>query len=207
MSSLMAASMHSSAAAQTGSAQYQAVSAELQGQSIGAAAAQQNASLRSSSLAREAVTSLDITAPSDGVVLTQDPGSLLNQDVAAGQPLLDLADTTPAMVRVYVPVSALDRIPPGSEVALALPDRFSILRMPLAPFGGDAEALPAGLIPQQNYQGIKLPVFYCSRITLPASSGKALFGAAGQAKIFGARRSMAARFYAALANLTKAHFW
>jgi putative peptide zinc metalloprotease protein len=207
MSSLMAASMHSSAAAQTGSAHYQAVTAELQGQSIGAAAAQQNASLRSTSLAGEAVSSLEITAPSDGIILTQDPGSLLNQDVDAGQPLLDLASAGPPVVRVYVPVSALDRITPGSEVALVLPDRFSVLRMPLAQFGGDAEALPEGLIPKQSYKGIKLPVFYCSRMTLPGSAGNALFGVSGQAKIFGERRSLAARGFTILANLAKAHIW
>jgi putative peptide zinc metalloprotease protein len=207
MSSLLAASMHSSAAAQTGSAQYQAVTAELQGQSIGGAAAQQNASLRSTSLAREAVSSLEITAPSDGVVLTQDPASLLNQDVDAGQSLLDLANAGPPVVRVYIPVSALDRIAPGSEVALALPDRFSIVRMQLAPFGGDAEALPDGVIPRQNYKGIKLPVLYCSRMPLPASVGKVLFGDSGQAKIFGERRSLVARIYSILANLTKAHVW
>jgi putative peptide zinc metalloprotease protein len=207
MSSLMASQMHSSAAAQTGNAQYQAVSAELQGQSIGGAAAQQNASLRSTSLAGEAVSSLVITAPSDGVVLTPDPGSLLNQDVAAGQTLLDVADSGSPMVRIYIPVSALDRIATGSEVALALPDRFSILRLALGPFGGDAQALPDGLIPRQKYQGIKLPVFYCSRIALPASAGKALFGVSGQAKIFGERRSLAARGFTTLANLTKAHIW
>jgi putative peptide zinc metalloprotease protein len=207
MSSLMAGSMHSAAVAQTGNAQYKAIAAELQGQSISAAAAQQIASLRSTSLAHEALSSLEITAPSDGVVLTHDPGSLLNQDVAAGQPLLDLASAAPPMVRIYIPVSALDRIPPGSEVALALPDQFSILRMPLAPFAGDAENLPEGLIPQQNYKGIKLPVFYCSRMMLPASSSKALLGASGHAKIFGERRSLAARGLTILANLTKAHIW
>jgi biotin carboxyl carrier protein len=207
MSSLMAASMHSSASAQAGSAQYQAVSAELKGQSIGPAAAQQNASRHSTSLAGEAVSSLEITAPSAGIVLTQDPGSLLYRNVAAGQSLLDLASAAPPVVRVYIPVSALDRITPDSEVALALPDRFSILRIPMAPFGSDAEALPAGLIPKQKYQGIKLPVFYCSRMALPASARNALFGVSGPAKIFGERRSLAARGYTILANLAKAHVW
>jgi multidrug efflux pump subunit AcrA (membrane-fusion protein) len=207
MSSLMAASMNSSATAQVGSAKYQAISAELQGQSIGAAAARQNASLRSTSLAQEAVSSLEITAPSDGIILTHDPGSLLNQDVAGGQPLLDLADPGPPMVRVYIPVSDLDRISPGSEVALSLPDRFTILRMPLAPYAGNAEALPTGLIAKQKYQGIKLPVFYCSHMELPASIGTTLFGASGKAKIFGARRSLAARGYTTLTNLAKAHVW
>jgi putative peptide zinc metalloprotease protein len=207
MSSLMAASMHSSAAAQAGNAQYQAAFAELKGQSIGPAAAQQNESRRSTNLAREAVSTLQLTAQIDGVVLTQDPGSLLGRDVAAGQSLLDLASTGSPVVRVYIAVSALDRIASNSEVALALPDRFSILRLPLAPFGSDAEALPAGLIPKQKYQGIKLPVFYCSRIALPASAGNGFFGVSGQAKIFSKRRSLAARGYTILANLTKAHVW
>jgi len=111
------------------------------------------------------------------------------------------------MVRVYIPASALDRVTPGSEVALSLPDRFSILRIPLAPFGGDAVSLPDGLIASQKYQGIKLPVFYCSRMTLPTSAGTPLFGVSGQAKIFGKRRSVAARGFTVLANLAKAHVW
>jgi putative peptide zinc metalloprotease protein len=207
MSSVMAGAMHSSAAAQTESAQFLAISAELQGQSIGGAAAQQEASRSSTSLAREAAASLEIKAPSDGIILTRDPGSLLSQDVAAGQSLLDLANAGPPVVRVYIPVSALDRIPAGSEVAIALPDRFSILRLQLAPFGGDAEALPDGLIPKQNYKGVKLPAFYCSRMPLPASTGNPLFGVAGKARIFGERRSLASRAYTILANLTKAHVW
>jgi len=207
MSSPQASSMRSSATAQTGSAQYRTVSAELKGQSIGPAAAQQNAARRSTSLAGEAVSSLEIVAPADGVVLTQDPGSILYQDVAAGQSLLDLASAASPVVRLYIPVSALDRIKPGSEVALALPDRFSIVRIPLAPFGSDAQTLPAGLIPKQKYQGIQLPVFYCSRMALPASAGSGFFGISGQAKIFGERRSLAARGYTILTNLTRAHLW
>jgi len=207
MSSLMAASMHSSAAAQTGSAKYQAVEAELQGKSIGSAAARQNASLRSTSLARDAVSSLDITAPSDGVVLTQDPGSLLNQDVAAGQPLLDLAADGQRVARVYVPVYALERIHPGDEVAFQLPGRFSVVRLPFAAPGGDAVTLPPGLIANQKYKGVKPPVYYCTRLVLPASAGNPLIGDSGQALIFGDRRSLAARFFEIAADLVKTHIW
>ena len=110
-------------------------------------------------------------------------------------------------MRVYIPVSTLDRIPPGAEVALALPDRFSIVRMTLAAPGGDAVSLPPGLVPSQDYKGIKMPVFYCSRMTLPASAGNPLFGVSGEAKIFGKRRSIAGGLPSPSMNLLKAHVW
>jgi len=207
MSSPMAASMHSRAVAQMSDARYQAITAELHGESIGAAAALQSASAHSTGIAGEAQSALVITAPADGTMVTQDPGALLDQDVGSGRALLDLADAGPRMVRVYLPVSTLDRIPPGAEVALALPGKFSVVRMTLPAPGSDAVSLPPGLIPSQEYKGIKMPVFYCSRMTLPPSAGNPPFGVAGEAKIFGARRSMMERCVTSLYNLAKAHLW
>jgi multidrug efflux pump subunit AcrA (membrane-fusion protein) len=207
MSSPRAAAMDSTATEQTGNAQYQAVSAELRGDSIAGAAAQQTESARLSGIAQQALTALEIRAPLDGIVLTHDPGMLLDQEVGSGQALLDLADAGPRLVRVYIPVSTLDRIPPGAEVALALPDRFSVVRMTLATPGADAESLPAGLATSQNYKGIKMPVFYCSRMVLPPSAGNPLFGISGQAKIFGNRHSIAGRCAISLMNLLRAHLW
>ena len=140
-------------------------------------------------------------------MLTRDPGALLGRDIGSGQSLLDLADEGPRIVTVYVPVSALDRIPPDAEVALALPGSFSIVRMTLAPAGGDPLTLPPGLVANQDYKGIKLPVFYRARMTLPASAGNPLLGVSGQAKIFGKRRSLAGRVVSIALNLFKAHVW
>jgi putative peptide zinc metalloprotease protein len=207
MSSDLAASMGSAAGAQTGNARFRAVSAELHGESIGAAAAEQRASVRSTGMAQEAQSSLEITAPADGTLLTPNPGSLLDQDVGTGQALLEVADAGPRMVRVYIPVSTLDRIPANAEVALALPDKFSVVRMRLAAPAADAENLPAGLVASQDYKGIKMPVFYCSRMALPAAAGELLPGTSGKAKIFGKRRSIAGRFATAAVNLLKAHVW
>ena len=206
MESPTAASMHSSASADIGQASFQAVSAELHGQSIGNAAALQTASIRSSALASEALSSLTLVALADGIVLTHDPDSLLDRNVGSGQGLLDLADVGPRLVRVYIPISALQRIPLRAEVAIALPDRFSIVRMPLSPLGGEEVTLPAGLIAQQDYKGIKLPIFYCARMTLP-SYESTMIGVSGQAKVFGTRRSIAGRISTGLINLLKAHAW
>ena len=79
--------------------------------------------------------------------------------------------------------------------------------MTLPPMGGEAVNLPPGLVARQDYKGIKLPVFYSARMTLPASAANLRFGLAGTAKIFGTRRSLAERFVAVLVNLVKAHVW
>ncbi len=207
MTSPSADSMTDSAMAQTHNAIFHAFNAELQGQSIGPAEAEQDAARRSGLLASEARSLLVVTAPQDAIVLTADPGALLGQSVGSGQTLLKLAGADPRTVRVYVPVSILDRIPPDAEVALALPGSFSIVRMRLAPPGGDAVSLPEGLVHSQEYKGIKMPVFYSSRMTLPASAGDPPFGMAGEAKIFGKRRSLIQRIAISIYDLAKAHVW
>lgn len=207
MSSTSAAAMQSSATAQTGSARFQAYNAQLRGQSIGAAAAEQGGAERFTRLAGEARSKLEVAAPSDGIVLTRTPALLLDQNVASGEPLIEVADAGPRIARVFLPSSALDRIPPGAEVALALPGQFSVLRLTLAPPDGDAVPLPAGLVPTQAFKGIQMATYYCSRMELPAAVGNPMFGVSGEAKIFGERRSLAGRFLTSAFNLLKAHVW
>ena len=207
MESPVAESMSSSANAQTGYARYQAFTAEVDGRSIGTSAAGQNAALQSMAFAREAQSSLTLTSPSTGLVLTRDPQSLLNQSVASGQPLITIAEGSGCAVRVYVGASALDRISPNAQLGLALPGRFSILRMKLAPLEGEPVNLPDGLIARQDYKGIELPVFYSTRMPLPVTENDLPIGLAGHARIFGQRRSLAQRAATVLLNLVKAHVW
>lgn len=207
MSSPIAASMQSSATAQLGSARFQMFNAQLQGRSVGPAAAQHSGASRFAGLAHEAQASLVIAAPTDGIILTQNPGLLLDQEVASGQSLIEMADSGPRFLRVFIPASGLDRISHAAEVAVTLPGEFSVLRRRLPSPGADAVTLPAGLIPQQDYKGIQLAVFYCSRVTLPAAGGNPMFGASGHAKIFGERRSLAERALFIFLNLIKAHIW
>ena len=207
MTSLLSDSMVESAAAQTRTANFQAFNSELQGRSIGPAAAQQNASWRLTSLAAEAQSTLVVAAPENAIVLTENPAALLDRQVGSGQPLLSLAGDGPRAVRIYIPTAALERIPAGAQVALEFPGSFSPVHLTLAQPGGDAQNLPHGLVARQAYQGITLPVFYTARMILPASAGSPRFGVAGPAKIFGVRRSLAGRIFAVAANLVKAHVW
>lgn len=206
MTSYRAASMRSSALAETRNARFKTFDAQVQGRSIGNAAAEQSAARRMTGLADEAQSSLQVTAPADGTVLTENPGLLVDQDVGYGQPLLRVAEGA-RMVRVFIPVSALDRIRPDSEVALALPGQFSLLRLKLTMPAGDPVPLPAGLVPTEKYKGIILPVFYNSLIPLPATAGNRMYGLSGRAMVFGERRSVAGRIGTGIFNLLKAHVW
>jgi putative peptide zinc metalloprotease protein len=206
MSSSAAASMRSAADIEANSARFETFSAELSGKSIGVGAARQNAAAHSSGLAREAERSLVLTAPTSGVVLTKNPSALLDQNVGSGQSLLSVAENGLRTIRIFVPVSSLDSIPAGAQVAIIPPGSFSAIRMTLGPLDGEAVNLPEGLVVKQDYKGIELPTFYSARMVLPASDQLPL-GTAGRAKIFGARHSLFGRFVTIVLNLVRSHVW
>jgi putative peptide zinc metalloprotease protein len=213
ISSDEAAGLTSGAKAATNSASFQAFEAEMQGRSIGGAAAGQEAARRSSMMASEAQASLLITAAKDGTVLTPDPGSLLHQRVGSGEKLLTVASVQSGVaqqsIRLFVPSGALHRIQVGAEIALDPPGRFSIVRGRLPPIDGTMVTLPPGLLAHQDYKGLELPTFYSVRLVVAASTdGAALpLGTAGRAKIFGARRSVFSHYSSMVLNLVRAHIW
>jgi hypothetical protein len=148
-----------------------------------------------------------LRAPVDGIVLTEDPEGLLHQNVSSGQALLTLADAGPRVARVFVPAVSLERVPRDAEIVLAPPGQFSVIRMSLPALEGDAVTLPAGLVAKQDYKGITLPTFYYARLQLAGDAGELPLGMSGEAKIFGARRSLFQRAATVVMNLVHAHVW
>jgi len=206
MSSPAGKSMQAAAAAEGNQARFQVVEAEMRGGSAGTAIAAQEAAQNDLALADEAHSSLIIKAPSDGVILSENPEALLGKYVGSGEPLLDFADAR-RLVRIYIPAAALDRIPDNADVSIMLPGDFSIVSIKLAPPGGEAFELPAGLVSGTKYKGTQTPLFYCSRMPLPASAGSPALGVAGPAKIFGPRHSLAERAIRVVSDLVHAHAW
>jgi hypothetical protein len=206
MSSIQAASMRSAALARSDQAQFDAFNSEVQGQSIGTAAADQTAALRHTQLANEAVSSLVFTAPADGTVLADNPAHLVYENVGYGQPLIRIAEGA-SVVRIFIPVTALPRVPPSAEVALQVPGQFSVTHLRLTPISGEPLALPAGLVSAEKYKGLSLPVFYSAVIPLTEKMGGATYGVSGRAILFGERRSIGQRIGYALSNTIKSHIW
>jgi len=211
MSSADVGGMASSARAAMGTARYHAIEAQLGGQSVGASAAIEEAARRSGSLAEEAQDSLTVKSTVDGRVLTSQPGELIDQQVGSGEPLLTLAGGNSGQedewLRLYIPAGAMNRIQPGDEVAIAPPGHFSVIRTRLMRTEGESATLPQGLVAHQDYKGIVLPTFYCARLKMERGSPLLPLGIAGPAKVFGSRRSLAARIGEVTVDLVRAHVW
>ena len=205
--SLNEASDSEGAAAQVASSQAQVFSAELQHAGLGQALTAQQAARRSVAIAGEEGAQLAVRAPVAGVVATADPQSLLNRDVSTGQTLLTIVDPSQLVARLYLPGSEMDRIRVGDPVSLQLPSQFSEIHGSLGTIEGSTLPLPPGLIADQGYKGIAVPTFYSTRIPLGEQRNGVQPGMSGEAKIFGRRRSLAARIGTTFGNLLHTHFW
>ncbi len=168
LQSLSEASASEEAAAQVASSQAHVFTAELQHSGLGGALAAQHAAQRSSATAREEGAQLAVAAPAAGIIATNDPESLLNRDVTTGKTLLTIVDPSQLVARLYVPVSAMERIRVGDPVSLQLPSQFSEIHGRLGTMEGSAMPLPPGVLADQEYKGIARPAFYTTRMPLQA---------------------------------------
>jgi putative peptide zinc metalloprotease protein len=207
LQSLSEASASEEAAAQVASSQAHVFTAELQHSGLGGALAAQHAAQRSSATAHEEGALLAIAAPAAGIIATNDPESLLNRDVTTGKTLLTIVDPSQLVARLYVPVSAMNRARVGDPVSLQLPSQFSEVRGQLGTLEGSAMHLPPDVLAGQDYKGTALPVFYTTRMPLQAMGNAIRIGMSGQVKIFGRRRTLAARMVTWLGNVLHTHFW
>ena len=207
LTSLNAVSAGGEAAADLASSQAQVFRAELQHTSLGAALTAQQAAQRGVDAARQQATLQNVNAPVAGIVATREPESLLHRDVTAGETLLTVVDPERLVARLYVPVSEMQYLRDGYQVSLQLPSQFAEIYGRLGKMGGSAMPLPAGVLPEQDFKGMVLPVFYTTRMPLDSAGSGVRLGMTGQAKIFGERRSLANRLCIALGNVLHTHFW
>jgi putative peptide zinc metalloprotease protein len=207
MQSINAASANAEARAKIASSQAEVFAAQLQHSGLGEALVEQQAAHRSSALAREETTRLSLTAPETGVISTPEPENLVNRDVTTGQAVLTVIDPTRLVARLYIPASEMARIRSGDRVSLELSSRFTPLHGKLGSMEGSAVQLPVGLLPEQQYRGTALPVFFTTRMPLGATDDTIRTGMSGEAKIFGRRRSIALRVTTAVGNVLRTHFW
>jgi hypothetical protein len=205
LQSMDAASAGEEAASLVAASQASVFTAELEHSGLGEALAAQKVAGRSSAIAREEGAQLAVVAPATGVVATEDPENLLNRDVNLGEPLLTIVDPMHLVARLYVPVSEIDRVRVGDPVALQLPFQFFEIRGRIGTMEGSAVPLPAGLMENQGYKGTALPAFYTTRI--PVEGAQLRPGVSGEARVFGARRSLASRVEIVFANMLRTHFW
>lgn len=157
--------------------------------------------------ARNESQSLIVAAPFDGVVITFSPADLTGKNVGSGEELLKIAKVYPPTIRIFVPVSALDRVQAGDLVACDIKSSFRHLKLRLTALDGAAVSLPEGILASQQYIGIQMPTFYEARITADSVAENLRPGTTGRAIIFGRRRSLLERVYDSLRDLARSYVW
>jgi putative peptide zinc metalloprotease protein len=207
LQSLSAASAGAEAEAMVASSQAHVVTAQLQHSGLGGALSAQQAARSTRATAQEEAALLAVAAPANGVVATSEPESLMDRDVATGQTLLTIVDPSRLVARLYIAVSEMDHVREGDPVSLQLPSQFSQLQGRLGTIEGSALSLPSGILPEHDFKGMVLPVFYTARMPLQPVGDGIRPGISGPAKIFGKRRSVASRIAIALGNVLRTHFW
>lgn len=195
------------AQAQLEFAQSRVADSEVNYRGLGSAVAAREAAVRMSDAAGHESKSLIVTAPFDGVVMTPSPGNLTGRNVGQGEELLKVARVDPPAVRIFVPVSSLDRVQAGDLVACNTNAAFGHLKLRLAALDGAAEPLPAGILPAQQYIGIQMPTFYEARMESTGLGADLRPGTTGRAIIFGKRRSVLERVYDSLRDLARSYVW
>ena len=207
LESLSEAAVRDKAAAAVATSQAGLFTAELHHSGLGEALANQRAAERSSTLAQEEAATLAVTAPASGVVSTADPQNLVNREVTSGQLLLTVVNPKRLAARLYVPVSGMQWVRSGDPVSLQPRSKFKEIHGRLGVMQGSAVALPDGLLSGPEYKGLKLPAFYTTLLPLGEQDDLIQPGMSGPAKIFGSRRSLAARLVTTLGNMVHTHFW
>jgi hypothetical protein len=140
-------------------------------------------------------------------VVTADPEGLLGSNVANGQTLFAIEDESRLVARIFLPAPEMAHIGSADEVALLMPSGFRRFHARLGQIDGSATSLPAGVVDSQQFKGVELPTFYSSRILLPDHLDGFKAGMSGKAKVFGPRRSVAARAVTICSNFLHTHFW
>ena len=207
LQSIHQAGASAEAAAQIAASRATVVTAQLHHSGLGEALAAQQAALGGSAIAEAEGALLSVKAPTAGVVATMDPQNLVSREVTTGATLFRIVDPARLVARLYVPVSAMERIRVGDEVSFQLPSHFREFYGRLGAMEGSAMPLPPGLTTKQEYQGLELPAFYTTRMPFTDDRKDIEPGMSGPAKIFGRRRSLAERVVRAVGNVLHTHFW
>lgn len=173
-------------------AQERAQSALLHYADFGSAAADRERLGQQTRELTSEIASLSVDSPISGTVLTPRLKDKLGAYVSAGTELAEVADLTQVRARIYVSEFDMDKFTSNS------PARFQVdgslhkqdaRIVSIAPVPSD---IAPGLMDLSKYQGQRPPKFYVFELIADNSNGSMRPGMAGTARVYGARRSLAA---------------
>ena len=181
--------------------------AEMKYAGYGAAEQQRIQMAVNRSVIRQQTQSLNVTTPISGLVTTPRVRDLAGQYVPAGTLIAEVADTSVMRARVYVSEPEFRKLQTISGNSLRLDAMWAPVKGAVAAISPTSQSLRPGLMPQPEYQALRLPSFFVVDVILQNTDGKLREGMTGTAKIFGRRRGLLLSMLQPLVDAVARRLW
>ena len=160
-----------------------------------------------SQLLDEQASQLILRSPINGTVMTPGLQNRMGSFVTDGTELAEIGELNQLRARIYVPEFDLRKVAAGEEASLHLDTFFGSRSGRIIEVAPASAEIPAGLIQQSAYKGIRPPSFYVATILLPNSDGELHPGMAGTARIYSERRSLVGMGWEVVSDFLNRKIW
>ena len=164
--------------------------AQVRYSDYGAAQAELQQKVKRAQIARDRERHLTLTAPISGIVLTPHTESLAGSWVTEGTEMLEVADETSLRARIFVSEGDMRTMNQVSGQSLLLESRVRPLHGEYVGISPFTQEVSPGLEEKTAIKGLAPPPHYVAVVLLNNADGSLRSGMSGEAKIFGARRSL-----------------
>jgi putative peptide zinc metalloprotease protein len=157
-------------------------------------------------LTRDKARRLTIRAPFAGVVVAPGIRNLRGAFLTEGSPIAEVHDTSSMRARIYVDESDMNSLARISDESIKLDARVDALRGNIESISPTPVDPDPGLIDPSKFKGLKPPPHYVVSVLI-ANDGSLRSGMSGQAKLFGARRSVMGMIWRPIADFAGRKIW
>jgi multidrug resistance efflux pump len=194
-------------------ARARATKAQLSYVSFGASEREREQAEQRAALLQDEVSALDLRAPIAGVVTTPKTGNLLGSSMQEGADVIEIADDSAMLARIYVPEFDIGEVQKrfestaGVAAEMHFDGLFRSRPAQVAALAPVSSAMAPGLAHVQDYKGIPTPHFYEVIVRTENGAGDLREGMTGTAKIFVGRRPLLVSAYLVARDFIGRKLW
>ena len=158
-------------------------------------------------LLRDQIAQLTPSSDIAGVVVTPQIKDRLGSYLLAGDEVAEVSDMSVMRARIFLSESELRKVRVGSRAKIHVQGMFSTLEGSVIAIAPTTAEIPAGVMEQEQYAGLRALRYYAVDIDVPNRGSDLKIGMTGEAKVILERRSVAARLAEAATDFVARKMW
>ena len=162
---------------------------------FGAANEERNGLAKQANALQTEVSNLEVVSPISGVVLTPRLADQMGSYAPEGTTLAEIADLSTMRARIFVSEHDLYKLAVGSPAHIQVDGLWGKLDARVTSIAPRSSDIYPALAQEVVYKGLQPPNFYVAHIEVTNVDGRMKPGMAGNARIYGERRSLAGLFW------------